>query len=193
MKLKELLLTTEWKDIEESLVKNYADASKCIDCHEKVFSSLPSLTPAPTELRICIKEVFDKDFDDEPHTEVFGKDGTLNKELSDFKYMNEKPDSDYANSEVEYAIEFVDWEEWLNMEIDKYTVQKYSNPDIVAHCLWEMTFFGYDKNSIQEQKDELDRRVKELENMSEEERKEKLIPWEKVKEEIENRIAKRNK
>ncbi len=186
MKLKELLSKTEWKDIEESLFKNYPDASENITAYKNVFINLFSLESAETKFRICLKKIFDKDFDDEPHVDVFGKNDTLNKEIDEFKYMGESADSMAANSEVEYAIELSDWEEWLGMEIDGETAQNYSIPEIAAHCLWEMTFFGYDKTAVQEQRDELNRRVKEINAMSDEERKEKLIPWEKIKEDLEN-------
>ena len=119
--------------------------------------------------------------------EVFDKDGTLNKEIDDFKYMDENADSVVANSEVEYAIELSDWEEWLGMEIDGETAQNYSTSEIAAHCLWEMTFFGYDKTAVQEQRDELNHIVKEINAMSDEERKEQLIPLERINEYLENR------
>lgn len=185
MKFKELLSTIEWKDIKESLLETYADASSGIDEYKTVFHSLFSLFPDSTKFRICIKEVFEEDFDDNPYADVFGKNGTLNKELPDFKYMNQQPDSEFANSEVKYALEFVEWEEWLSMEIDEDTLRNYSKPDIAAHCLWEMTSLGYDQVTIKEQKDELDHRVKEVKNMSDDEKKEKLILWEEVKRDME--------
>jgi hypothetical protein len=186
MKFKELFSNIEWKDIEESLLKNYPDASGNIASYKNVFIDLFSLEPAETNFRIYLKKVFDKDFDDEPHVEVFGKDGTLNKEIDDFKYMGERTDSVAANSEVEYALELSDWEEWLGMEIDEKTAQNYSISEIAAHCLWEMAFFGYDKTAVQEQRDALNKRVKEINSMSDEERKEKLIPSEKIKENLGN-------
>lgn len=70
------------------------------------------------------------------------------------------------------------------MELDRATLEAYSGPDIIAHCLWEMTFFGFDQETIKEQGEELKRRAKELDGMTEEERKQKLIPWEEVRKEL---------
>lgn len=190
MKLKELLATTQWEDIHQSLCANYADAMDYIESLEDVFKSLLSLTPGSTNFRIFIKEVFRKDFDDEPHIEVFGRNGTLNKELPDFKYMNQEPGSDYANSEVQYALEFTEWEQWLDMEIDEEIFQNYSSPEIAAHCLWEMTMIAFNQTDIKKQEEEIIRRKNEVDNMTEEEKKEKLIPWEKVKEKLERRFMK---
>ncbi len=186
MKFKELLSNIEWKDIEGSLLKKYPDASGNIAVYKNVFIDLLRLEPAETKFRICLKEVFDRDLDDEPHVDVFGKDGTLNKKIDDLN-MNVSANSTVANSEIEYGIELSDWEEWLGMEIDGETVQNYLMPEIAAHCLWEITFFGYDKTAVQEQRDELNQMVKEIDAMSDEERKEKLIPWERIKEDLENK------
>jgi hypothetical protein len=51
---------------------------------------------------------------------------------------------------------------------------RYSDADLIAHCLWEMTFCGLDQATIEKQRQEIDRRVNELEGMSEEDKK-KLI------------------
>lgn len=71
------------------------------------------------------------------------------------------------------------------MSIEEVTLQNYQNHEIVAHCLWEMTFYGYDPVTTKQHEDEINRRAEEVKNMTEEERKERLIPWEKVIEDIE--------
>lgn len=55
----------------------------------------------------------------------------------------------------EYAIEFVPWSEWLGMEISTETQVKYSELEILAHCLWEMTIAGYSEAAIKNQIDEI--------------------------------------
>ena len=56
-----------------------------------------------------------------------------------------------------------------------------------------MTFFGFDQTTISNQKEELDRRVKELDNMTEDEKKERLIPMEQVLKKIETKLTKPEK
>ncbi len=34
--------------------------------------------------------------------------------------------------------------------------------DIVAHCVWEMTFYGFTQEKIAETRAELERRIKEI-------------------------------
>lgn len=187
MKLAEAIEKVSWAEMKACLLWNYADAEKSMAGHEMVFRNLGKLKPTSTTMRIVIRKTFREGLDEEPFTEVVGKDGTLNKELEDFKYLNKSDDSEYANSEVEYALDFQPWEEWLGMEVDSATYQKYAYPEILAHCLWEMTFMGFDQHAIREEKQELERQVAELKNMTEEERKQKLIPLQEMKNRLENR------
>jgi hypothetical protein len=66
------------------------------------------------------------------------------------------------------------------MEIEADTLNEYLESDIIAHCLYEMTFFGFNEDDISAQREELRRCVDEIEAMTEEERREKLIPMEQV-------------
>ena len=61
-------------------------------------------------MRIIVRETFRQEIDDAPCLEVIGRDGTLNKELPDLKHFKDRADSEYANSEVDYAIAMTAWE-----------------------------------------------------------------------------------
>lgn len=185
MILMEIIKQTKWENIKKSLENNYPETSDNIGSYEQVFSLLQKQAHIKTNFKICISENFDKDFDVKPYIDVCGKNGTLNKELSDFKCMNIDSESTYANSEVNYSLALTNWQEWLGMSIEEVTLPNYQNHEIVAHCLWEMTFYGYDPVTIKQHEDEINRRAEEVKNMTEEERKERLIPWEKVIEDIE--------
>ena len=187
MKLAEVIEKVSWAETKACLLWNYADSKEAMAGYERVFRELRKLRPTSTGMRIFVRKTFREGLDDEPFTEVVGKDGTLNKELEDFKYLNKSEASEYANSEVEYALDFHPWEEWLGMEIDTGTHQKYAYPEILAHCLWEMTFMGFDQDAICEEKQELERRVAELKSMTEEERKQKLIPLQEMMKRLEKR------
>lgn len=193
MNLKELVYRTNWCDVKASLIKAYPDAERSIEGYESIFSTLSSLIPHKTNMRIFIERVYREGIDEQPFVDVSGKNGTLNKNLSDFQHFGKPQDSEHANSEASFALEMVSWEEWLDMEIDSASQQDYSDSEILAHCLWEMTFFGFNQPTIRKQKEELDRRVKELDNMTEEEKKEKLVPMEQVLEMIETKLTKPEK
>jgi hypothetical protein len=54
-----------------------------------------------------------------------------------------------------WAIEMTDWREWLGSEITEETLKNYPPRELIAHALWEMTFFGYENVDIKEKREEL--------------------------------------
>ena len=55
------------------------------------------------------------------------------------------------NTNETYALDYEPWDEWLGMGITKETLDKFESCQIVAHCLWEMTFVSFDETEIQAQ------------------------------------------
>ena len=70
-----------------------------------------------------------------------------------------------------YALELTSWSQWLSMEIDKKTLRNYKKVNILAHCLWEMTFSGFDEKDIRNKKRMLKRRLKQVDSLIEKEKK----------------------
>jgi hypothetical protein len=52
------------------------------------------------------------------------------------------------NDNVKYGIEFRPWVDWVSMFITKATLDNFSKEDIVAGCLYEMTFFGFTEENV---------------------------------------------
>lgn len=48
----------------------------------------------------------------------------------------------------EYGIEFVEWNDWVSMFVKKETLETFTSAEIAAACLYEMTFYGFDEESI---------------------------------------------
>ena len=187
MKFKELLEDVTWEEVEESLVKLHVEN---LEDYHKVFLTLFTLEPSSSDMRICMKLIPpDDDYDDPSYWEVFGKNGTFNKDTEDAKLFPEAG-IEFMNSEVEYAIEFHKWEEWLGMEIDENTANNITlmKADIVSLVLEEMTCFGYEQEKIKETLDMLKERVEKYKNMSEEELKKNSCSLEEVKKRIDKMI-----
>ena len=53
-----------------------------------------------------------------------------------------------TKSGVHYGIELCEWTDWLTMFITKETLDRLSKEDIVAGCLYEMTFFGFSEKVV---------------------------------------------
>ena len=159
MKFKELIDKYDWDKVRSAFLKLYPDQKKNIEGYKQVFNKLQTIKPVETEMRIVIEEVFDE-YDKEYYTQVFGKDGTLNKESDPEHFKDDRT----GNQEVSYSIELTDWAEWLAMDIDHKSLAKYSELDIIGHCLWEMTFYGFTQEDIKKVIDEIEKSIEEAKN-----------------------------
>ncbi len=64
------------------------------------------------------------------------------------------------------------------MELAPETLEKFTELEIIAHCLYEMTFCGYDQDEIQAQLTSINSLAEECRNLSEEEKDQQTIPLE---------------
>ena len=60
------------------------------------------------------------------------------------------------------------------MEVPAALLAQFSGPEIIVYCLWEMTFFGYDQESIQAWLHEMSQRSKDEKTLSAEEVRKEL-------------------
>lgn len=185
MTLAELITSVDWTEVKSAVLWNYPDVEKSIEAYRKVFIALRRMDAVASNMRLVVRRTFREGLDEEPFVEVVGRDGTLNRDLEDFECLGKSLDSEYANSEADFAVTLEPWEHWLGMELDPATLESYTKPVVAAHCIWEMTFHGFEQSQIQEAREELRRRVDELNAMTEEERKEKLIPMEQLRRDVE--------
>ena len=144
MNLKYLLEVYEKLDIVNHMKEVYTDTSDASLCgYADVIEQLATIKHVSNDMVIHIEYV-DKDFDgtpcEEPYYNVYGK----------------QPDDDDT-----YALDFMPWGEWLKSEMDD-SCSVLDDLDVVCHCLWEMTFHGWEEANIKETIDELNRRVADL-------------------------------
>ncbi len=168
MKFHELIKSCNWLSVELILLKLYPDQEIMIDEYRNVFEKLNILEPEDYDMSIVLTEYdCDPDFesDKETYIDVSGRKNT--------KDQNSLTDS--------YAIEFVEWEKWLGMELSPETTKKFSDLEIIAHCLYEMTFIGYDKDEIKEQRESFEKTIEEYKNLTEEEKKQKTTSLDELK------------
>ena len=152
MKFKDLVLNSDWQKIEKILL-TLDDNKDNMEGYKKVFEELIKLKPKRSDCVLTIKHVKN---DEEDYEDVFG--------------ISKKDNQNYA-------LEFTPWQEWLDMELDQKTLKEYSKPSIIANCIYEMTFFGFDQKKIKKKMGELLKlRID----------KSKRIPFEDLRKEIEN-------
>jgi len=197
MKLKEIIDDISWLAVKESLIKEYEVLDADLASYEDVLLRLKSMELTKSDMRICIDWVDESKLSskfDEKYWHVGGKNGTLNKESEDFKYFKDNVTDEFANAEQSYAIEFSPWSEWLAMEIDNDTANniRLTKADIIAHCLYEMTFVGYEEEKIQGVFTELKRRSDSVKNMTEEELKNNTVSIEELKKHLKEKFGENN-
>jgi len=130
MRFKDLVLDSDWKKIEKILLTLDKNNDN-LKGYKKVYEELLNLKPKKSDYILKIKHVKN---DEEDYEDVFGTS---------------------KNDTQNYALEFTSWQEWLGMEIDPKTQKKYSNPSIIANCIYEMTFFGFNQKKIKKKINEL--------------------------------------
>ena len=54
------------------------------------------------------------------------------------------------------------WEEWIALHVPQSLLDKMTAAEIVAHCVWEMTFYGFTQEKIAAFRAELECSVKEI-------------------------------
>ena len=119
------------------------DQERNIDGYEKVFNTIRSMTPRRhklTDLFIRVEKLTEngEDYLDVDGVDVFKNDGRS------------------------YGLELSPWVDWISMFITKETLDNLTYEEIVAACLFEMTFFGFTEDDITKQHEKMIESFKEL-------------------------------
>ena len=162
MKLSDLINSNHWLSVELTLLQLYPDQKGIIGEYRNVFEKLQQLAPEEYDMSIMLKE-YDCDHEDESEIKTY-------VDVSGRKAQKEE-----GKLTDSYAIEFVEWKNWLGMDVAPETTKNFSDLEIIAHCLYEMTFIGYEENEIQEQFNTIKNEIEEYKNLAEEEKKETTI------------------
>jgi len=155
MKLQELIKTNAWPSVELTLISLYPEQEKSIEAYKEVFQKLLQMIPTESDMQIVLEQQFDEETYEESYVHVSGRQ---------IKECN-------PNETEDMAIEFVPWTEWLGMSIDSKTLKEFTELEIISHCLYEMTFAGFEEEVIQEYISDLNKTVEDYKNMSEEEKR----------------------
>jgi hypothetical protein len=160
MTFKELLDTVSFEKVWQELKKEYGLEDGAFEVYLRVFLQLKELMPGPNLdlMRLAVARVEDGL---EPGTYIYDVFGI-------------KP-----GDNEHYALELLSWSQWLSFEVVEKCIETYGASVVVAHSLYEVTFFGYDaadvEINVKEEIDILKERRKKLEDGNA-----KLIPWDEV-------------
>jgi len=147
MNLKLLLQKYRWLSVATILLDLYPDEEKNIMGYQEVFEKLLLMPPQDSEMAIVVVHCKDE-FDGEEYVNVSGE------------YLHPKNEEETYS----HAIEFTPWQEWLGMEIHPESLDHFTELEIIAHCLYEMTFVGFEQEVIQDE-------IKRIKDISEDYKK----------------------
>ena len=128
--LKNLINRYSDNQIIETIIELYPNQKNSKKGYKKVLEELRNKPTIQTNLSIVLTKVKDEDGN---YVHVYGLD----------------------NNKKEWAIEYTAWGEWINMEIEIKSYKKYKKLEIIAHCLWEMTWSGFSDKWVQTAWDKL--------------------------------------
>lgn len=142
MTLKQILSMTWWPTVALALVKAYPEDRKSLAGFRSVYDKLMDMEPvANSGLTIVIESVEYKHDRGHFWYDVYG-------------ILPDKDDS--------LALEFRPWREWLGMSVAKGTINFLTPSQIAAHCLHEMTYFGFEEQEVQSIWNDIERDADEV-------------------------------
>ena len=169
MKFEHLIKSHSWLSIEATLLNLYPDQEKIIDEYKRIFENLQIIEPAESEMLIVLTECeYDTDEDDKTKSTYVDVSGR-------------KLETDPNSLTESYAIEFVKWEKWLGMSLAPETLDNFNELEIITHCLYEMTFCGYEQEEIKGKFDSLKKSVDEYKNLTDEEKQNQTVSLKELK------------
>jgi hypothetical protein len=146
MTLRELLYRKSYKNIFNVIYKTYLQdkpQDKIVEYSinfQKAFEELKNVEPnKKTKNLVVLNEIKDE-----------------NEDVIDVCFYDESEDE-------HYALDFMDWGEIIECEV--VAPKKFNQTTIVAHILWEITFWGYSRDKITEQRKTLNKVSEEVEDI----------------------------
>ncbi|RJQ30088.1 MAG: hypothetical protein C4589_03935 [Peptococcaceae bacterium] len=155
MTVGELCKELRWEVVEKAIVALYFDERPALPAYKEVFTQVREKEPSRDEsgMAVHIKFVPESDFN-EAHYSVDGKK---------------------SGDDETYALDFSTFAEWAAYPLSEEVLASLPPEEIAAHVLYEMTFYGFSEEAIQQKKRELEKAVEEVESG-----KAELIPLEEV-------------
>lgn len=132
MSLKEILKKADWKDVANSLLSSHPKERKYLAGYEQVFEGLRQMTPMESDVTLVIEYIEDDLDPGHFYYDLYGR-----KEGDDRRW----------------GLLFTPWPEWMGMEVSEETVSALTPAQIIAHCLYEITFCGFSEAAVAKERE----------------------------------------
>ena len=118
------------------------DENKYIKDYFKLFDNLRNHSVLDSDLELFIVKQKDY-FEEETHIDVFG-------------YSRE--------DNQHYALDFMEWGKWLGSKVVQKSLDTFGVTCFVCECMREMSFISFNEDKIEDERNILDERVREIES-----------------------------
>ena len=128
MQFIEIIKNNNWCDVEKIFLLLYPDQLQNSNAYKNLFYRFGEIVPEVCSIQIVLQHSFEEKSQLISYVDVYGidTDSTL------------------------VALEYFPWRKWLGMLIDEKTTEQFTALEIIAHCLFEMTFISFDETKIEE-------------------------------------------
>ena len=135
MTLKKLMKNVKNEQILDELLMAYPECITEKHLYEEVLTYLGNVEEKPFDEFVIAIALIDPSMDD-------GYEEDIDEEA----YLSI---SGYSEKEdLHFALGFTRWEEWVNAKIDIQDGLEVNPAELVAICLYEMTFYGFNQEDI---------------------------------------------
>ena len=156
MKLYEIWRRSEWTAVANALQRHYPNDARVLTGYQLVWEQMHQMEPTSSPCCLYADPLSSEDHD---------PDDLPEGDAPAHVYCREPDDAD-----TRYGIDMTPRAEVLAMDVT--TATEYSEAEMVAHLLWEVTWHGFEEEEVQGWAAEIRRRVDEINNQTPEEREE---------------------
>lgn len=137
MTISDILVKCGFEKIKEKLILHYGNND--IDKYEQLYNTL--LQKIKSDLKksdfyIYITAYNETEYDNIKIENFSENDAKLNFDISGYE----------TGDNTVYSISSAEYDEFLTYNIDRSTLEKFSIENILAHCFYEITAYGFEDN-----------------------------------------------
>ncbi|MDT0122433.1 hypothetical protein Q9R46_07265 [Paenibacillus sp. RRE4] len=138
---KEILERVTFDAVWDNLIKYYPDMSQIKEKYLILYESILLQNPATNVVEMIV------------HIDSIDSDGDKDKKDIEYRVHGKNNSPEW---EGYWDLSASKWGEWLGFYVDQQVLEQFSNEQIVALCLVEMTWFGFSEEQIKDRIDHLE-------------------------------------
>lgn len=160
MKLIEILKSLNFEQLKIKFEDLYPDIKDNIIEYENVFNTLLSLEPFDSKFQIKVETVQEQEDVPFEHSVINNRCDAIEK--NGYIIYFQPCVIELETNEL-FSLSFIEWSELINSEIFQQTIEEFTKEEIVCHCIYDMTFYGFTMEEVRQVKNIIVDRAKEME------------------------------